>query len=82
MRNEKLNAAILRNLLQVDCGLKERALRCAVEIDLDRPDLSTDDFELALKELEDKALVESFTNLLGAKVWGITAMGKDALKGL
>ncbi len=82
MRNEMLERVILKNLLRVETGLKEKSLMCAVEIEMDRPDLTTSEFEDAIKSLEDKALVEKYTNLIGDTVWGITAMGRDALKGL
>jgi len=82
MRNEQLEHVIMLNLRRVDCGLKAKTLQCAVEIEMDRQDLTTAEFEDALKMLEDKALIEKFDNLLGATVWGITAMGRDALKGL
>jgi len=49
---------------------------------MDRHDLTTDEFIDTLVYLEDRALVDRFTNLLGETVWGITAAVKDALKGL
>ena len=82
MKNEMLERVILKNLQRVETGLKEKSLMCAVEIEMDRPDLTTAEFEDAIRRLEDKALVERFTNLLGDTVWGITAAGRDALKGL
>lgn len=82
MRNEVLERTVLRNLRLVDCGLSERALRAAVEVDMDRPDLTTADFEEVLRQLEDRGLVDVWQNLIGQKIWGITALGKDALKGL
>lgn len=82
MRNEMLERVILKNLQRVETGLKEKSLMCAVEIEMDRPDLTTAEFEDAIRSLEDKALVERYTNLIGDTVWGITAMGRDALKGL
>jgi hypothetical protein len=55
---------------------------CAVEVEMDRYDLTTAEFETVLAELEDKALVEKWKTLLGDTVWGITDMGRNALKGL
>jgi hypothetical protein len=52
------------------------------ELAMDRPSLTTDEFHDALIYLEDKALVDKWTNLIGDVVWGITAAGRDALKGL
>jgi len=77
-----LETVILKNLMRVETGLKEKSLMCAVEIEMDRPDLTTAEFEDAVRVLEDRGLVERFQNLLGETVWGITAAGRDALKGL
>jgi len=82
MRNRMLETVILKNLQRVETGLREKSLMCAVEIEMDRPDLTTSEFEDAIRYLEDKALVNRFTNLIGETVWGITDMGRDALKGL
>jgi len=82
MRNRMLETVILKNLMRVETGLKEKSLMCAVEIEMDRPDLTTAEFEDAVRVLEDRGLVERFQNLLGETVWGITAAGRDALKGL
>lgn len=77
-----LEKVILRNLQRVETGLKQKSLMCAVEIEMDRYDLTTSEFEDALVSLEDRALVDKHTTLIGDTVWGITAMGRDALKGL
>lgn len=82
MRNETLERVILKNLNRVETGLKEKSLMCAVEVEMDRYDLTTAEFEDAIRSLEDKALVDSHTTLIGDTVWGITSMGRDALKGL
>lgn len=82
MRNPALNNAILKILARVDCGLKEKTLMSETELAMDRHDLTTDEFRDALLFLEDKALVDRWTNLAGDVVWGVTAMGRDALKGL
>lgn len=77
-----LNNAILKILARVDCGLKEKTLMSETELAMDRHDLTTDEFRDALLFLEDKTLVDRWTNLAGDVVWGVTAMGRDALKGL
>lgn len=82
MKNPALNNAILKILARVDCGLKEKTLMSETELAMDRHDLTTDEFRDALLFLEDKALVDRWTNLAGDVVWGVTAMGRDALKGL
>ncbi len=82
MRNRMLETVILKNLMRVETGLKEKSLMCAVEIEMDRPDLTTAEFEDAVRILEERGLVDRFQNLLGETVWGITAAGRDALKGL
>jgi len=82
MKNPALNNAILTILARVDCGLKEKTLMAETSLAMDRHDLTTDEFNDALRFLEDKALVEYWDNLIGDTVWGITKMGRDALKGL
>lgn len=82
MKNPALNNAILKILARVDCGLKETTLANEVALAMDRPALTTDEFYDALIYLEEKALVDKWTNLFGDTVWGITATGRDALKGL
>ena len=82
MRNELLERVILKNLQRVETGLKEKSLMCAVEVEMDRYDITTAEFEDTLRALEDKALIDRFTTLIGDTVWGITEMGRDALKGL
>ena len=51
MRNEMLERVILKNLQRVETGLKEKSLMCAVEIEMDRPDLTTAEFEDAIRSL-------------------------------
>lgn len=82
MRNTALNAAILRILARVGCGLREKTLMAETELAMDRHDLTTDEFLDALLFLEDRALADRWTNLAGDTVWGVTEMGRDALKGL
>ncbi len=82
MTNPALNNAILKILARVECGLREKTLQSEVELAMDRHDLTTDEFLDAVRFLEDKALVDRWTNLVGESVWGITEMGKNALKGL
>lgn len=82
MRNPALNAAILRILARIDCGLREKTLQAETELAMDRHDLTTDEFLDALRYLEDRALADRWSNLAGDTVWGITGAGRDALKGL
>lgn len=82
MKNPALNNAILKILSRIPTGLKEKTLQAETELAMDRHDLTTDEFLDALVFLEDHALVDSWANLIGDKVWGITAAGRDALKGL
>lgn len=82
MRNAYLNQCILKILARIDTGLREKTLQNEVEIAMDRPTLTTDEFLDALRFLEDKALIDKWTNLLGDAIWGITPTGLDALKGL
>ena len=82
MRNAALNVTILKILARIDTGLKEKTLQNEVEIAMDRPDLTTDEFMDALVFLEDRALVDNWKTLIDDKVWGITAAGRDALKEL
>lgn len=82
MINPALNNAILKILSRLETGLKEKTLQAETELAMDRPDLTSDEFLDALIFLEDRALVDNWTNLVGDKIWGITAAGRDALKGL
>lgn len=82
MKNPALNSAVLKILARVGCGLKEKTLMAEAELAMDRHDLTTDEFRDALLFLEDKALVDRRTNLVGDAVWGVTDMGRDALRGL
>ena len=82
MKNTSLNVTILKILARIDTGLKEKTLQNEVEIAMDRPDLTTDEFMDALVFLEDHGLVDNWKTLIDDKVWGITAAGRDALKGL
>ena len=82
MKNVSLNVTILKILARIDTGLKEKTLQNEVEIAMDRPDLTTDEFMDALVFLEDRALVDNWKTLIDDKVWGITAAGRDALKEL
>lgn len=82
MKNPALNHAILKILSRLAFGLKAKTLQAETELAMDRIDLTTDEFLDALRYLSDKGLVESWTNLIGDTVWGISNMGRDALKGL
>lgn len=82
MKNPALDNAILKILARIDTGLKEKTLQAETELAMDRPQLTTDEFLDSLHGLEDRALVERWDNLLGDTVWGITDMGKCALKGM
>ena len=79
MRNITLEKTILKVLRRVETGLKEKTLQSEVEIAIDRPTLTSDEFLDALIELEDRGLVESGENFLGEKVWQITVEGELAI---
>ena len=82
MVNRALEIAILKILNRVPTGLREKTLQSEVEIAMDRPTLTSEEFLDSLISLEDRALVDKWVNLIGDTVWGITQMGGDALKGL
>ena len=82
MKNPVLNVAILKILARVETGLREKTLQAETEIAMDRPDLTTYEFLDSLGYLEGRGLVDKWTNLIGDTIWGITAAGRDALKGL
>ncbi len=82
MTNPALNNAILKILARVECGLREKTLQSEVELAMDRHDLTTDEFLDAVRFLDDRALVDRWPNLVGETVWGISEMGRNALKGL
>ena len=79
MKNPALNNAILKILSRLDTGLREKTLQAETELAMDRPDLTTDEFLDSLGYLEGRGLVDTWTNLIGDKIWGITAAGRDAL---
>lgn len=82
MTNRSLEICILKILNRVPTGLREKTLQAEVEIAMDRPTLTSEEFLDALISLEDRALVDKWVNLIGDTVWGLTPMGGDALKGL
>lgn len=82
MKNPALNNAILKILARLDTGLREKTLQAEVDVAMDRPTMTTDEFLDALRFLEGRALVDRWTNLIGDEVWGITDAGRSALKGL
>ena len=81
MRNENLEKAILKNLQRVEVGLKQKSLICAAEIEMDRYDLTTAEYEDMFISLEDRGLAEKFTAIDGDKAWKITDKGRAVLKG-
>ena len=60
MKNTSLNVTILKILARIDTGLKEKTLQNEVEIAMDRPDLTTDEFLDALVFREDRGLVDNW----------------------
>ena len=81
MKNDLLNVTILKTLNRVETGLRKKTLQSEIEIAMDRPTLTTDEFEDALIYLKDRALVETYVNMLGDEVIMISEDGKAALKG-
>lgn len=82
MKNPALYNCILRILRRLDTGLKEETLAAETTVAMDNPRLTTGEFGDALQFLADKALVESFPNLIGEKCWGITELGRQHLREL
>jgi len=49
-----------------------------VSLEMDDPDLTTDEFRDTLRHLEDRGLVQRKEDSLGYTVWSITQLGKTA----
>ncbi|MBR4523254.1 MAG: hypothetical protein IKO64_03340 [Kiritimatiellae bacterium] len=80
MTNPVLNTTILQILSRVG-GLKEKTLQNETSILMDRPNLTTVEFEDALHFLRVRDLVRVETLLLGDKFYSITPRGEAALEG-
>ncbi len=81
MKNPMLETAILKILNRVETGLKEKTLQAETEIAMDRPQLTTDEFADAVRALEDAGLIVRDHTLLKQTMWGITPLGRAALRG-
>ena len=81
MKNPMLEKTVLKILNRVETGLREKTLMAEVEIAMDRPDLTTDEFLDTLRELKSRGLVIGKKTLLGEAVWVISYLGETALKG-
>jgi len=81
MRNENLEMSILWELRTVECGLRETALKAAVSLRMDRYDITTAEFDEAIRNLENAGCVTRWNDCLGRKFWGITNLGKQTTEG-
>lgn len=81
MKNPMLEKQVLKILNRVETGLREKTLQAEVEIAMDRPTLTTDEFLDTLRELEDRELLLRETSLLGETLWSISSLGKKAILG-
>lgn len=81
MTNPVLNTTILQILNRLPAGLKEKTLQNETAILMDRPTLTTVEFEDAIRELEDRELIRRDPTLLGDTLFSITGLGKEALRG-
>ena len=80
MKDLSLERGILRILWRVDAGIRETTLKYETEIAVDRV-LLRDDFEEAMRCLNERGLIKVRQNLIGERVWSITRHGVVALKG-
>ena len=80
MKDLSLERGILRILWRVDAGIRETTLKYETEIAVDRV-LLRDDFEEAMRCLNERGLIKVRQNLIGERVWSITRHGVLALKG-
>lgn len=81
MNNPILNTTILQILNRLPAGLKEKTLQNEVGILMDRPTLTTVEFEDSIRFLEDRGLIRRDPTLLGDTLFSITPAGRDALRG-
>lgn len=81
MNNPILNTTILQILNRLPAGLKEKTLQNEVGILMDRPTLTTVEFEDSIRFLEDRSLIRRDPTLLGDTLFSITPAGRDALRG-
>lgn len=82
MINQQLRREILMNLESTKYGLTEESLKCAITISTGDINLTTREFRQEIERLEEDQLVASWENLNHEQVWGITDLGKKALKGI
>lgn len=80
MKNDSLNTQILLCLSRRKIGLAEKTLKSEVVISYDDRNLTTDEFRDALRFLEDKAMLETFPDLMGDPLWAITDTGLAYLR--
>lgn len=80
MKNDSLNTQILLCLSRRKTGIAEKTLKAEVVIGYDDPTLSSDEFRDAMRLLEDKAMVETFPDLMGDPLWAITDTGLAHLR--
>lgn len=80
MKNDSLNTQILLCLSRRKTGMSEKTLKAETAIGYDDSTLTTEEWRDAIRFLEDKAMVESFADLMGDTVWAITDMGLAYLR--
>lgn len=82
MTSEKLTMSILSNLGRIEYGISLKTLQATVEINLNRADITTEEFEKEIESLKNRGLIEEYRNLMDNRFYRITELGKAALKGL
>lgn len=80
MKNQQLYNQILLSLSRRKTGMSEKTLKAETAIGYDDSTLTTEEWRDAIRFLEDKAMVESFADLMGDTVWAITDMGLAYLR--
>ena len=74
MTDDTLNAVIMQALS------RRKTLKAETVIGYDDLTLKTADFKDALRQLEDKAFIETFPDLAGDPLWSITDLGLAYLR--
>lgn len=80
MTDDTLNAVIMQALSRRKNGMSEKTLKAETVIGYDDLTLKTADFKDALRQLEDKAFIETFPDLAGDPLWAITDLGLAYLR--
>ena len=80
MKNDSLNTQILLSLSRRKTGMSEKTLKAETLIGYDDATLTTEEFRDAIRFLEDKAMIEQFSDLMGDTLWANTDMGLAYLR--